>query len=31
MNKKIYSFLGIIPNKMSRYYFLQSNNNILSN
>ena len=31
MNKKIYSFLGIIPNRMSRYFFLQSNNNILSN
>lgn len=30
MNNKIYTFLGIIPNKMSKYFLLQSNN-ILNN
>jgi hypothetical protein len=30
MNNKIYSFLGIVPNRTSRYFLLQSNN-ILSN
>jgi hypothetical protein len=30
MNNRIYNFLGIIPNKMSKYFLLQSNN-ILNN
>ena len=30
MNNRIYTFLDIIPNKMSKYFLLQSNN-ILNN